>query len=139
MKKVNTVLLIDDNDADNEYHELVISGTGRANRLNSVTDSRDALKCWKENCSEPALNAIPDLVFLDINMPAINGFELLDRIKQTPDPNGLKSKMKIFMLTTSQNPEDHHRATNQYADMIMGFYTKPLTTKVFEKIVEDHF
>ncbi len=140
MKKVNRVLLIDDDDADNEYHELIISSTGRVEKLVSVSDSRIALKCWKDHLAETApAGPIPDLVFLDINMPAINGFELLDRIKQAPDPQGLKERMKIFMLTTSQNPEDYHRATKQYPDMIKGFYTKPLTTKVFEKIVDEHF
>lgn len=133
-------MLIDDNEADNEYHELVINATGKAGHLSSITDSRKVLECWKENnAMEELEQPMPDLVFLDINMPAYNGFELLDRIEATSDPKGLLKSTKIFILTTSQNPDDFNRAKTQYGHIIKGFYTKPLSAGVFENIVANHF
>jgi hypothetical protein len=72
-------------------------------------------------------------------MPRINGFELLDKLREMPDPNNKKGRMKIFMLTNSLNPDDYNRATNNYKDLITGFRIKPLTDTIFLKIVQTYF
>src|SRR5688572_3180159 len=108
MDRIPHVLLIDDNDADNEYHELVIKKTGVDVRLEDFTDSRKAYAYLKNGCENgnPEDNPLPEIIFLDINMPAINGFELLDKLRGIPDPYHHKKKMNFFILTTSLNPYD---------------------------------
>lgn len=141
MKRVNHVLLIDDNEADNFYHQMVIEETHLAEHLSSVSNSRKALECWQQGCKtgNEAQYPVPDLIFLDINMPGLNGFDLLDKVREIPDPENRKQKMKIFMLTTSFNPDDFTRAREQYGDLISGFHNKHLTESVFNEIVNANF
>lgn len=141
MKKLDLVLLVDDNDSDNEFHEVVIKKGGLANEVTSINDSRDALEYFK-NCFDPENNngsKIPDLVFVDINMPAMNGFEMLDKLRELPDPQNIKKKIKFFMLTGSVNPEDQELAAGAYSDLIIGYRVKPLTETNFLRIIQTYF
>ena len=137
MQKLKLILLIDDNDGDNEFHTIVVERADITERLECIPSSRKALEYLTKSLAEQDNSQCPtpDLVFLDINMPAMNGFEFLDRLRNVADPFERKKIMKIFMLTGSLNPDDYKLATEKYSDLIKGFRIKPMLDSIFTEIV----
>lgn len=136
MKKVNCILLVDDNVADNYYNEYIIKHDDICNQIKVVVNGLEAIayltKSWEQGQSEFPL---PDVLFLDINMPRMDGFEFLDEFKKLDE--GLKSKVLVIMLTTSINSDDRRRAKG-YIE-IKEFHNKPLSVDVIHQIIERHF
>ena len=76
----------------------------------------------------------PDIIFLDINMPKINGFQFISEFEKLNIKE--KEKIKIFILSSSTNTEDVQKAIEQQS--CVGFINKPLTQPIIEEIV-GHF
>ncbi|MCH2084481.1 MAG: response regulator [Saprospiraceae bacterium] len=132
-KRLDCFLLIDDNEADNVYHEIIIEEAGCVKEVISVQSGKDGLELLMGNKEEapPA----PNIIFLDINMPGMNGWEFLDEYQKLHSKN--QADIIIIMLTTSLNPDDRKRA--EKIEAIKDFKTKPLTTNMLKEILEKHF
>jgi len=129
-KKLNCILLIDDDTEDNYFHQLVINEMNITERVEVALNGVEALNFLKNE------NQIqPDIIFLDINMPKMNGWEFLDAYKELRADQ--KAKVLVVMLTTSVSPSDKVKA-EQFPD-IVGFNSKPLTEEMLTKILEEHF
>lgn len=130
-QKLNKILLVDDNEADNYLHKLIIS---EAEVAESVVDQPDG-KAALEYLEKGADQLPPDLIFLDINMPRMNGWEFLEAYAQLPDE--LQSAVVIVMLTTSVFSKDRERA--ERLPNFSGFLSKPLTEEDLQKVIQQHF
>jgi CheY-like chemotaxis protein len=137
MKRINCILLIDDNPADNYYHDFIIKETGMCNIIKVALNGIEALSYLKKSSeiSQPELFPAPDILFLDINMPRMNGFEFLKEYEKLD--NKLKSFIQVIVLTSSPNPDDQKKAL-AFTD-VKEFHVKPLSIELLEEIIERYF
>lgn len=132
-KKLNSILLIDDDKATNYIHQRVLAEVGCAEKVVAVESGYDALDFLNERIS--GLDPELDLIFLDINMPGMTGWEFLEHYKELNLSN--QAKAVLIMLTTSLNPDDLENASKMSG--IDGFETKPLDADKIEKALKNHF
>src|SRR5215212_10175209 len=98
-RKLNCVLLIDDDEPTNFFNQIIIENTGCAEEIKTAQSGQEALEYLTNISGSDKSFPCPDLIFLDINMPAMNGWEFLEKYR-TLDGH-LKGKVMIVMLTTS--------------------------------------
>lgn len=113
-------ILIDDSEADNVYHEIMIRRAGFTGEVLVFDNGQSALAFLRQ---DPL--AQPTCIFLDINMPLLDGFEVANQA--TPLLAG-KPTTVLLMLTSSGAPQDRQRASE--LPVIQGFVTKPLTVNM---------
>lgn len=133
---LDCILLIDDDEATNFVHEWVIRQAGVATHVEvcqSAFDGLEYIQAIKPAVSEDAPQ--PGIIFLDINMPGMNGWEFLEKYEALPQDK--KAQILVVMLTTSLNPDDRKRAESM-AD-INCFMSKPLTEEMVKKLIEDNY
>ena len=129
VNRYKSVLLIDDNEIDNFINERMISTSGFSNKVVVRTSCDDAILFLKD--VENNADAIPDIVFLDLNMPGKDGFAFLADFESLSDI--VKGKCRIVVLSSSISPDDINRAsTNPY---VIKYVNKPLSEKYLSAIV----
>jgi CheY-like chemotaxis protein len=126
-KKLGSILLIDDNQADNIYHRIVIDEAGAADKVEIASGAEEALQYLKANA--------PELIFLDINMPKMNGWDFLQEYRKLQPAQ--TNKPVIIVLTTSESPADLQKA--QEFREVSDFRVKPLSVEMLEGIIEEYF
>lgn len=133
-RKLNSILLIEDDEATNFIHQLVIKRLDCAEHVHVSWNGADALDYLKR-CTKTPPCQHPDLILLDINMPGLNGWEFLEEYTKLKNEDG--DDIVVVVLTTSLNPEDKHRATTN--PLVTAFKNKPLTPSLMEEILTQHF
>ena len=128
--KLNCILLVDDDPDDNLYHQIVIRDMDIVNRIDVVENGLEALAYLRKPDQIP-----PDLIFLDINMPKMNGWEFLEHYKHLHVKQ--RTRVLIVILTTSANPDDIKKAKE--IQEVTGFETKPLSKEMLSDILKEHF
>lgn len=102
MNSFERIVLIDDNEDDNFFHEIVIRKAGFQGELQVFENGVDALAFLKADAL-----VLRTCVFVDINMPMLDGFEVVSQA--TPLLEG-KTSTVLVMLTSSDAPMDRARA-----------------------------
>lgn len=137
-KKLNCILLIDDDEPTNFITQMLIEEAGCAEHVQVVQSGQAALNYLTNSeqfsCDNKDFPR-PDLIFLDINMPAMNGWEFLAKYHELEKEH--KGEIIMVMLTTSLNPDDQSKADEMHE--ISGFETKPLTAEKLRAILNKYF
>ena len=132
-EKLNCILVIDDDDATNYLNRMVIESTGCYEKLVFKTNGQQALEFL--TTAIDGKYPSPDLIFLDLNMPKIDGWEFLEAYKKLSSEQ--QGEVIIVMLTTTLNPRDEARAKK--IGEISAFRNKPLTNELLQELISEYF
>jgi response regulator of citrate/malate metabolism len=124
MKTKLKFLLIDDDHVFNFLHSKYIEKIENEHEV-VCFESPLRASLYLTNLS---IDSLPDIIFLDINMPEQTGFEFLDHLIKEREE--IIDKLNIFIVTSSLNPVDYEKS-RQY-DVIKGYYNKPIN---LEKLI----
>lgn len=127
MKTKLKFLLIDDDHVFNFLHSKYIEKLEIEHDVTCFESPLEAF-CYFSNLS---IDSLPDIIFLDINMPELNGFEFLDKIIE--ESNEIIAKLNIFIITSSLNISDFEKSRKY--PFVKGYYNKPLDSQKLIDIV----
>jgi CheY-like chemotaxis protein len=120
MEKFNAILLIDDDPVANFINKRLLMKMNIAAEIKVVTNGEDGIKYLIDHCRET--KNCPEVIFLDINMPVMDGFEFLNTYQALHFEN--RKDVSVGVLTTSSHPNDKEKMTKLGAT---AFLNKPLT------------
>lgn len=129
-KKLQTVLLLDDNPATNFIHKKFISRADRAEEIVAFQSGFDALDYLKSETKKGL-----ELMLVDINMPIMDAWDFLEEFQKIEAPH-LKDT-KVVLLSTSVSASELEKA--RQIDIISGLRLKPLTVKAVHEIMDELF
>jgi CheY-like chemotaxis protein len=124
MSNYKTCLLIDDNYIDNFVTRRILEGGNFAEKVIVSQSAAEAIDSLRSGSVKP------DVIFLDIRMPVMGGFEFLQEYDKL-EIDG-KKMIKIFMLSSSLDPTDLKKSSNN--KYITQFIHKPITQKILDDI-----
>lgn len=129
-------MLIDDDDATNFIHQIIINKSNIAEQIVTALNGKQAIEILIKNGEDANTeNTLPSLIFLDINMPVMDGWGFIESYKGLSE--SIRKQVVIVMLTTSYDPDDKKRALQ--IPEISEFEKKPLTFDIINRLMEKHF
>ena len=133
MPKIPAVLLVDDDPTTNFLNKKLLLRLGVTDNIRVALNGQEALHEVREHCREQPTDC-PVLVFLDVNMPVMNGIQFMEAYQQLPAEE--QRAVVVVMLTTSVSPRDQQRVQEL---PIADYLDKPLTQQQVERVLAQHF
>lgn len=126
--RYKNVLLIDDNHIDNLINRKILDNANFAEIITVIDSPQEAFDFVRDSITIG--KNIPEVIFLDLRMPVMSGFEFLKSIIELPN---LKPDLfKIYVLSSSLDPKDLKRIKENH--LVSKFIGKPLTNQILEEI-----
>ncbi len=132
-RKLKLILLIDDFEGANFLHSKVISESRCAEKIQTESNAEAALAFLQHETSGTFPQ--PELIFLDLNMPGMSGWDFLDEYKKLTREQ--RWGTLIVILTTSRNPDDEARAKAKHPHTV--FMNKPLLRTSLDELLREYF
>lgn len=124
------VLLIDDDKAVNFFNQHVVIKHNSFEHIKTVQSGQEGLAFLSKVKLGEAPK--PDLIFLDINMPAMNGWEFLDEYEKMC--SDFRKDIKVIILSSSSNPEHVNKTIQNYK--VIDFINKPLSFDILDYVLK---
>jgi CheY-like chemotaxis protein len=134
MKKIKSIMIIDDNEVDIFINRSILESLNFVERVQTFSSGQSALNYFKliEDTNSFYRLFVPQVILLDINMPFINGFTFLEEFEKF---NIFKQRpIDIFILTSSIDPAELNKA--KYNENISGVISKPLSADKVSRELE---
>jgi CheY-like chemotaxis protein len=135
MKRLNTILLIDDDETTNFINRRLLSRMDIADDIRVVTNGEEALEYLRSAFAEVEDYPRPDLIFVDIKMSVMDGFEFLEEYQKFDEAD--KNRTTMLMLTSSASFYDLEKLKN--FPEVLRHYSKPLAEADVREIMQEHF
>lgn len=128
---VNTVLSIDDDKVTQILNGIHLNDYKFCNKIIEAFNGIEAINFFKKlESGEISMDSFPEIIFLDLNMPVMDGWAFFEAFKR--DFSHFEEKTKIFVLSSSINPADKKRAENEKS--IVAFLRKPLDEENLKEV-----
>lgn len=127
MRPIEILALVDDDDTFVYITKKVIEKNSDVREIKTFSNGLDALNFLKENINDKY--QLPEIIFLDLSMPIMDGWQFLDGFENIKSPN--TKKIIIYICSSSISPYDLERAKNINA--VKDYIVKPITK---DKLIE---
>lgn len=126
--KYKTTLLVDDSYIDNLINRKILENNNFAENITVIDLPQQAIQYLRDcaNSNSP----LPEILFLDLRMPEMNGFDFLRELATIK--NLRADQVKIFILSSSLDPTDLKKVEQN--KLVSKFIGKPLTQEILEEI-----
>lgn len=126
---METICIIDDDKIHHFTIEKVIQLQGFTNNMLSFHDGYDAISFFHQNLARPEV--LPDIIFLDLNMPVVSGWQFLQQYALIKSQ--IRKKIKIYVVSSSINQIEIRRVTA--IEGVSGYMQKPLKPTQIQKLL----
>ena len=127
MKKLNNIMLIDDNIHANYFNEIKLQQNDACDKITIFMNGKEALDYLVNNKETDV-----DLILLDINMPVMNGWQFLSNIERVW--REIEKSIPIFILSSSVNTYDKEKSAEYKS--VKGFINKPLNDNDLKEMID---
>jgi chemotaxis family two-component system response regulator Rcp1 len=126
--RIIRILLAEDNEGDVFLVRRALEKRGLKHELTLARNGEEALQLLDQAENDPKSEA-PDLILLDLNLPKVDGAQVLSRIRRT----GAFSGVPVIILTSSDSPKDRESALELGANL---YFRKPTDLQSFMHLGE---
>lgn len=125
------VMCIDDDDMTRMLLEFVFEDTQFCAKLVTAINGKEGLDYFENQFQLPYEGReLPDVIFLDLNMPVVNGWAFLDYLENKAE--FFVTQVKVIVLSSSVNPTDRVRAEEH--PLVIKFISKPLVQEILDDL-----